>query len=223
MGKIIVIASVLAFSASLSTPARASTRPAISGEYVEARTAEVFAGGCIMASEAETTGRQAIMAWHIDAGVLDGVRLDGLTVVAAVVGDRNLGIRDVGGVPPSTIRAVLVVDDRATPGQRRALVALARRQAPRLIRDIVAIEAAPIRFDDAGHVIRVSAGPTEVAVAKHVEHDPSCGAMQWFRPFVALQDGAMGLTEQQVFSGDALGVKWSDPGKRSAFWGRFSD
>ena len=37
----------------------------ITGEYVEARTAEVFAGGCIMNSEAETMGRQAIMAWKI--------------------------------------------------------------------------------------------------------------------------------------------------------------
>ncbi len=221
MRNVILATAFLAFGAS---PSLAATRPrAISGEYVEARTAEVFAGGCIMASEAETTGRQAIMAWHVTSGVLDGARLDGLTVVAAVAGDRNLGIGEVGGLPPSVIRAVLVVDDRATPVQRRALVALARRQAPRLIRDIVAIREAPIAFDDTGHAIRVNAGPTEVTVAKHVEHDPSCGAMQWFRPFVALQDGAMGLTERQVFSGDALGVKWSDPGKRSAFWGRFSE
>ena len=52
----------------------------ITGEYVEARTAEVFAGGCIMNSEAETMGRQAIMAWRITSGSFDGVRarrLDG--------------------------------------------------------------------------------------------------------------------------------------------------
>ena len=40
----------------------------ITGEYVEARTAEVFAGGCIMNSEAETLGRQAILAWRITSG-----------------------------------------------------------------------------------------------------------------------------------------------------------
>ncbi|MBK5297047.1 MAG: hypothetical protein JJE40_07820, partial [Vicinamibacteria bacterium] len=42
------------------------------GHYVEARTAEVFAGGCIMSSEAETIGRQAVMAWRIDSGVYHG-------------------------------------------------------------------------------------------------------------------------------------------------------
>ena len=31
----------------------------ISGKYVEARTAEVFTGGCIMSSEADTVGREA--------------------------------------------------------------------------------------------------------------------------------------------------------------------
>ncbi len=221
MKKLIPVLAALAFA--VPGLSFAATRTALTGEYVEARTAEVFAGGCIMASEAETMGRQAILAWHIGSGAFDGVALDGLTVVAAVAGDRNLGIQDVGGLAPSVVRAVLVVDQRATARQRRALVALARQQAPRLIRDIVAIKAAPIRFDDTEHAIRVSAGPTEVTVAKHVEHDPSCGAMQWFRPFVALKDSTMGLTEQQVFSGDALGVKWSDPGKRSAFWGRFSD
>ena len=65
----------------------------ITGEYVEARTAEVFAGGFIMNSEAETMGRQAIMAWRITSGSFDGVPLDGLTVAAAIAGDRNLGMR----------------------------------------------------------------------------------------------------------------------------------
>src|SRR2546423_14957584 len=32
----------------------------VTGAYVEARTAEVFTGGCIMNSEAETVGRQAV-------------------------------------------------------------------------------------------------------------------------------------------------------------------
>ena len=49
----------------LSSPAWAADRGRVTGDYVEARTAEVFAGGCIMNSEAETMGRQAVMAWRI--------------------------------------------------------------------------------------------------------------------------------------------------------------
>src|SRR6187397_1588793 len=69
----------------------------VSGKYVEARTAEVFAGGCIMGSEAETMGKQAILAWKVDQGSFNGVSLDGLSVVAAIAGDKNLGIQEIGG------------------------------------------------------------------------------------------------------------------------------
>ena len=88
MRKTSVVAAAVLFVASA---ALAGERGTIRGEYVEARTAEIFAGGCIMNSEAETAGRQAVMAWRITTGSFDGVRLDGLKVVAAVAADRNLG------------------------------------------------------------------------------------------------------------------------------------
>ena len=99
---------------------------AVVGDYVEARTAEVFAGGCIMSSQAETMGREAVMAWHVRSGEYDGEQLAGLSVVAAVAGDRNLGIREIGGEAPSAVRGIVFVDKNATPAQRRALVRLAQ-------------------------------------------------------------------------------------------------
>ena len=68
----------------------------LSGSYVEARTAEVFTGGCIMNSEAETVGKQALLAWKVDHGSFNGIAIDGLSVVAAVSGDRNLGMATSG-------------------------------------------------------------------------------------------------------------------------------
>src|SRR5215831_14930159 len=84
----------------LSLPSIASDGNSLSGVYVEARTAEVFTGGCLMSSEAETTGRQAVLAWKVDRGSVNGVSLDGLVVVGAVVGDKNLGIHEIGGGKP---------------------------------------------------------------------------------------------------------------------------
>src|SRR5215218_8405214 len=115
---ILIAAAVLSAS-----PVLAGSTAKITGDYVEARTAEVFAGGCIMSSEAETIGRQAVMAWRIDRGALDGVTLDGLAVVAAISGDRNLGIREIGGSAPTRVDGAIIVDARATPAQRDALVA----------------------------------------------------------------------------------------------------
>ena len=114
----------------------------LTGEYVEARTAEVFAGGCIMNSEAETMGRQAIMAWKITSGSFEGVALDGLTVAAAVAGDRNLGMREMGGEEPTIVKAIITVDPRATLAQRDALVRFVRAMSRGLITEVVRVDTA---------------------------------------------------------------------------------
>src|SRR4029453_17856983 len=111
----------LVLTGALATSARAGN--SVTGSYVEARTAEVFTGGCIMGSEAETMGKQAVLAWKVDRGSFNGVALDGLSVVAAVAGDRNLGIYEIGGAK-ATSKSALFVDERATPPQRIALVAM---------------------------------------------------------------------------------------------------
>ena len=90
----------LALSLALSglTLATVAARPAsVTGTYVEARTAEVFAGACIMNGEAATTGREALLAWKVGRGQMNGVTLDGLAVVAALASDTNLGIHEIGG------------------------------------------------------------------------------------------------------------------------------
>lgn len=194
----------------------------ISGEYVEARTAEVFAGGCIMNSEAETMGRQAVMAWKIDRGSYAGVPLDGLAVVAAVNGDRNLGMREMGGEAPENVQAALVVDGRATAAQREALVAMARHFSRGVVGEVVSVTPAAITYRDYKDRIVVAAPDVQLTVSRQLTHDPSCGAMQWFRPLTTIPQGTLGVAEAHAFSGSALGTKWSDPNKRSAFFARFT-
>src|SRR5437660_6112674 len=117
MKRLIIVFSLLALAAS---PLLAGGKGSVSGEYVEARTAEVFTGGCVMGSEAETMGKQAVLAWKVDHGSVNGVSLDGLSVVAAVAGDRNLGIYELGGARANS-KSALFVDERANPAQRLAL------------------------------------------------------------------------------------------------------
>ena len=216
---LIAVAALAVSAASLS----AGERPRITGEYVEARTAEVFAGGCIMNSEAETMGRQAVMAWRITAGTFDGVALDGLTVAAAVAGDRNLGMREMGGEEPTAVKAIITVDPRATTAQREALVRLVRELSGGLITHIVRVDVAPVRFATSQHYVEVSVPDSVLlTVNKEMTHDPSCGAMQWFKPFTKLAQSAMGVAESHAYSGQGLGTKWSAPNKRSAFFGTFT-
>src|SRR5260370_20887294 len=94
MTRAMIVAALVGLAAS---PLVAGGKVSLTGEYVEARTAEIFTGGCIMGSEAETVGKQAVLAWKVDRGSFNGVSLDGLSVVAAVGGDKNPGIPDNRG------------------------------------------------------------------------------------------------------------------------------
>ncbi len=212
--------SVVALSSLMLAPLGA--RPAsVTGTYVEARTAEVIAGACVMNGKATTTGREALLAWKVDHGQVNGVPLDGLAVVAALAADANLGIHEIGG-ESTTARAALYIDARATPAQRQALVSMVKSLSGNLIGSVVQETPAPIQFVDTGHEIRVSAAALKLSVEKHLNHDASCGNKQWFGPLTAVDHAEMGTTSENEFSGPALCTKWSDPNKRSSFFGTFA-
>jgi Protein of unknown function (DUF1326) len=193
----------------------------IKGAYVEARTGEVFAGGCVINGEAATTGREALLAWKVDRGSFDGVTLNGLAVVAAVAGDVNLSIREIGGDSAQT-RTALFVDERATPAQRSALVAMAKRLSNGVIDKVVELTPSAIQFVDDGTAYRVATKSIRLTVEKEMKHDPTCGGRQWFHPLSSLEGATMGQTAENAFNGTTLGTKWSDPNKHSSFFGTFS-
>src|SRR5438034_11537331 len=113
MKRATVLLAALGLAGTVSMSAGGNT---VSGQYVEARTAEVFTGGCVMGSEAETMGKEALLAWKVDRGSFNGVALDGLSVVAAVVGDKNLGIIEIGG-DKAISKSSVFVDEHASPAQ----------------------------------------------------------------------------------------------------------
>src|ERR1700687_1952092 len=144
-----LLALLPAMLAVLAMPARAGVAPAavsapgISGDYLEARTADVYTGPCFANSEMDLVGKQAVMAWHVRQGAWQGVPLGGLSVVAAVRSSATLG-DPFGG--PLRASALIVVDQRATPVQRDALVAFARAMSGELLSTVVAVESAPIEM-----------------------------------------------------------------------------
>jgi hypothetical protein len=218
MKRTIVLAALVGLASTVSIAA--GGKATVTGQYVEARTAEIFTGGCIMGSEAETMGKQAVLAWKVDRGTVNGVSVDGLSVVAALAGDKNLGLHEIGG-DRAVVRSVVYVDERANPAQRIALVAMAH-DLTKSIGTIVSVTPAPISFADAGQEIHVATSNVALDVNKIMTHDPTCGAMQWFHPLASVDQATMGVADQHSFSGSTLGTKWSDPNKRSAFFGTFS-
>ena len=202
-------------------PAAAGPAGSITGDYVEARTAEVFVGGCQLGNEGEAAGRQAVMAWRVARGTYDGVALDGLSVVAAIAADTNLGYHELGGRRPAVVKAAVMVDARASAAQRAALVGLARRLSKGLWSDVVEVKAVPITFVGGADTVRVSAGDAVVAVTKRFDHDPNCGAQQWYSPLASMTDAASGVTNMTGYAGGSLGTRWRQFDRKSAFFGTF--
>ena len=217
--------SAVAIAALLGTSALAASDPkAVAGDYVEVRTAQVFAGGCIMGSEGEAAGREAILAWRVSRGALDGVVLDGLSIVAAATADTNLGTHELGGAPATVLKSVVFVDERANAAQRDALITMARSLAPSIVRRVVETRAVPIAFERSGDTVRVRAAEASVDIVTNVPHSPNCGALKWFEPLARTQDAEIGVTLLQEWSSTVLGPRWrqvSDD-KRSSFVGKFS-
>jgi hypothetical protein len=116
----------------------------IQGEYIESRNADVYTGQCFANGEVNLVGDTAILGWKIDKGSWDGVKLDGLGVAAAVKAKATLGDPYANPYPA---QAVLIVDDKATPEQRQALVAFAKHAGGELLAHVVRTEYAPVVFD----------------------------------------------------------------------------
>src|SRR5881409_607782 len=77
----------------------------ISGQYVEARTCDVYTGPCFANADTGLSGKHAVMAWKVERGTLDNVSLDGLSVVAVVQASDTLGLLQTGQA-----KAVVIVD-----------------------------------------------------------------------------------------------------------------
>src|SRR2546430_13047224 len=101
MGVLLALVCALAFSSQALTTN-------VTGDYVEVRTASVFAGACHYNGELMTTGRDALMAWHVTSGEWNGVDLTGASVVVVVSADDNLSNESAAR------RSEIIIDQRAS-------------------------------------------------------------------------------------------------------------
>src|SRR5262245_17939973 len=82
------------------------------GKYNASRTCKVYAGSCFANADTALTGKNAVMAWVIDHGTVDGVKLDGLGIVAVVKASDTLGLKQNG-----VAQSILIVDSKADAAQ----------------------------------------------------------------------------------------------------------
>jgi hypothetical protein len=199
----------------------------IQGDYIETRSADVYTGACFANGEVGLVGNEAILGWRVLSGGWNGVALDGLSVVAAVKAKATLG--DPYG-NPYPAKAVLIVDENATPRQRSALVAFAQHMGSRLLENVERVVEAPISLEVAGHhsghhgTALLRAGRFATVKTRSLnDGDHLCGNEETFYPPLTETSHAMpavALTDR--YQGPGLGETWSNHDKRSAFVGSFA-
>ena len=197
----------------------------VAGEYVEARTADVYTGACFANSEVNLTGELAVFGWRISKGSWEGVSLDGLGVVGAVKASATLGDRFHAAFP---VKSILIVDERANPEQRLALKSFAQRMSNDLLQDIVRVYYQPVSLTFEGGNLH-SAAATLVAgnlakiQTRAIEGtDKICHNEEvWYEPLTEVDHAMPAYALANEYRGQGLNSTWSSPDKRSAFVASF--
>ena len=195
----------------------------IRGDYIETRSADVYTGQCFANGEVNLVGDEAIIAWHVQSGSWDGVALDGLTVAAAIKARATLGDPYADPFPA---KAVLLLDDEASPRQSPALVAFARQMAGPLLGDVEQVISVPMELAKSSEhhgAALLRAGQFAMIQTRPIDSgDHLCGnEVTFYPPLTELTHSMPAVAMTDLYRGPGLGVDWESHGKRSAFVGTF--
>jgi hypothetical protein len=206
---VVVAASAFVFSSS-------AENVSVRGDYVEVRTASVFAGACHYNGEVVTTGREAMMAWNVTSGKWQGVDLTGVRVMAIVSSDSNLGDTDAA-------RKSEIVIDSPSRSQSLAILNAIKEKYAASLGKIVKIRNAQVKFVREGKTYAVAADDAHIDV-EAMPNDLCCKMpnLVWYTPLVNLENRKVGYTTNAAYSGNTVGEQWSRSGENSAFYGSFS-
>jgi hypothetical protein len=204
------------FSGGAAEPVVATADLAPRGDYLEARNVTVFGGHCHLNSEYDSQGDAAVVAWSIDAGVVDGVDLAGVRVVAALAADANLA--------EAPARASEVWIDAPGTASRAAAESWLRAEHGERLGAIAAVHAAPIAYERSGDGFAVYVDDF-VALAGDALADRSCCTMpgqRGYEPLMAAAGAVVGNAARCSFEGTDALAGWVYEGANSVFLASFS-
>ena len=194
----------------------------VRGQYVEARTCDVYTGACFANADTGLTGKNAVLAWKVESGTVGGTKLDGLGVVAVVAARDTLGQKQ-----DAPAKAVLIVDEKANAAQRTALVDFVKAQTGGLIQDVVAVHAAEVDVNicpcQGNSCATVQAGKAKLTTRCLDTHtDKACGnETEFFPPLAKGVSAKAAMTSEHVYTGKEFNATWSDSDRRGAYVGSF--
>lgn len=208
--------------ATLTLPASAAQ---ITGEYLEARTCNVYTGPCFANAEMSLAGKEALMAWKVDKGSWNDVQLNGLGAALILHAEGTLGYDGVFPMQAGRIRSVVLVDEKASKEQHKALVDFVKKSAKDLTKEVVSIESVPFELKN-DHIDNVgvfnAGGLAEIKTRKLVDGDCICtNETVFYQPLTKIENASAAYSLKLSWQGKRLGTRFTNRGIRSAFLGTF--
>jgi len=217
--KLLTILSVLLLSVSTAWSAQ------IRGEYLEARTCDVYTGPCFANAERELAGKEALVAWKVEQGSWQGVDLAGLGVALVMTAESTLGDDGIFGMDAGRIESVILVDEKANDQQHEALVAFAKDSAKELTKNVVKVQSTSIELknDHLSGAGRFTAGDFAKIETRGLQKgDCVCtNEIVYYQPLTKVKDFSPAYTKDVTFRGTGLNNRWTNHEIRSAFLATF--
>jgi len=197
----------------------------ISGEYIEARTCDVYTGPCFANAEMDLAGKEAVMAWKVEEGGWNGVSLEGLGVAVVVTSEKTMGASEFFQMHAGKMSSVILVDNKATKAQQEALVAFAKESAKEFTKDVKHVVKAPMRLENdhlSGKGTFAAGDVAKIETRGLSKGDCVCSNEQiFYDPLTKVSDVSPVLSNTLSFTGKGFDRTWTTHGQRNAFLATF--
>ena len=190
------------------------------GTLLELHSCQLFAGGCVVSSEATLGGRYMLRVWNFTGGSFGQEELGGLQLAVLQSSPDNLA------APGSESgAAVLYLPWAATSAQREALAAWLRSSQPDFRPATLQTRVVPLRLVKTGNDYTFSAGDFISLKTAPMETCATfaCGDSLWYQPRAATSLFTVAVDRASQISEPLLRLKWDDSGKRNVFLARFGE
>lgn len=205
--------------------AEATFAGTITGEYLEARTCDVYTGPCFANAEMSLAGKEAVMAWKVEKGTWKDVTIDGLGVALVVKAEGTLGTDGIFPMKPGKTAAVIIVDEQASTEQREALVAFVKDSAKDLTKNVLNVVSAPIKLENdhlEGKGVFSAGKLASIETRQMKKNDCVCtNEMIFYQPLTKVENFSPAYALRQSYQGEGLNGKWTNNNTRSAFLATF--
>ncbi len=190
------------------------------GNVLELHSCELYAGGCIVSSEATLGGRYMLRAWNFTGGLFQGTDLAGLSLAVLQASSENLAERNAQS---GSVVVYLPTESSAT--QREALLAWLRSAQPDLATSAHKTRIVPLKLRKTANGYTLSAGAFVAVDTAPLEscRTGACGEALWYGPRAHTSVFTVAVDRASSVDEPLLQLKWSDAGRRTVFLGKFGE